>query len=436
MPASTVPGHAPPVVVRGRRRVLLIAFHYPPFATSSGVQRSLAFSTNLPDFGWEPIVLTVRPQVYARADRKQLEELPPSLRVLRTRALDAARHLSIRGRYWSRLALPDRWASWWWSAVPAGLWMIRRHAIDAIWSTYPIATAHRIGATLSRLSGRPWVADFRDPMVEQLEHTGEWFPADPALRRARLSLEARAAQAAARLVFCTEGARQIVLRRYPALPAERTSVVSNGFEERAFRGLAPAARQAARPFVLLHSGLIYASPDRDPSAVMQAIRLLADRGVVAVGDLELRLRDPSNEAALTAMAAGLGVASFVSIQPQLTYREALREMLGADALLLLQGENSNPAIPAKLYEYLRAGRPIVACVHPRGETARTLSALGIDTQAPLTDPEAIAVLLERCLRNSDALTRSLPTRDQIAGFSREHLSGQLAALLESSILEP
>ena len=291
------------------RRVLLIAFHYPPFGTSSGVQRTLSFSIHLRRYGWQPYVLTVRPEVFERSSPDQLHDIPDDVEVRRTTALDAARHLAIRGRYWSHLALPDRWSSWWLSAVPAGFRLIKKAQIDVIWSTYPIATAHRIGATLARLSRRPWVADFRDPMVEWVPATGRVFPANPALRKARLDVESRAVRDAGRLVFCTEGARDIVLARYPLLDPARTAVISNGYEEQAFQAAVAARRPAdtSDRRVLLHSGTVYLGPDRDPTAVMQAVRRLADLGILAPDNFELRLRDPSNEEALKKMAKGFGV---------------------------------------------------------------------------------------------------------------------------------
>ena len=48
------------------KRVLMIAFHFPPLAGSSGIQRTLRFARHLPQFGWEPLVLTAHPRAYER----------------------------------------------------------------------------------------------------------------------------------------------------------------------------------------------------------------------------------------------------------------------------------------------------------------------------------------------------------------------------------
>ena len=115
--------------------------------------------------------------------------------VRRPLALDAKRHLGLRGRYPQCIALPDRWWSWWLFAVPTALAMVRKHKPEVIWSTFPIATAHLIGMTLQRLTGLPWVADFRDPMLQ------DDFPSHPLQRRMFAWIERQAIQRCTRMGY-------------------------------------------------------------------------------------------------------------------------------------------------------------------------------------------------------------------------------------------
>ncbi len=126
----------------------MIAYHFPPLAGSSGIQRTLRFVQHLPKFGWEPLVLSADPRAYERTSDDLMVEVPDGIVVLRAFALDTARHLSIAGHYIGAMARPDRWVSWKLSAVKEGMRMIREFKPQAIWSTYPIATAHLIGAEL------------------------------------------------------------------------------------------------------------------------------------------------------------------------------------------------------------------------------------------------------------------------------------------------
>ena len=157
------------------RRVLMVAYHFPPLAGSSGIQRTLRFVQHLPALGWQPLVLTADPRAYERTSPDLLPDVPAGTVVRRAFALDTARQLSWKGRYLDALARPDRWMSWRFDGVRQGLQLIREFKPELIWSTYPIPTAHRIGLELHRRSGLPWVADFRDPMAQ------DGYPADPRL---------------------------------------------------------------------------------------------------------------------------------------------------------------------------------------------------------------------------------------------------------------
>src|SRR4030095_4696911 len=108
------------------KRVLMIAYHFPPLSGSSGIQRTLRFVQHLPELGWQPIVLTVHPRAYGAVSDDLLADLPASVVVRPACALDTSRHLSIAGRYPGFAARPDRWLTWWLGAVPAGRNLIRR----------------------------------------------------------------------------------------------------------------------------------------------------------------------------------------------------------------------------------------------------------------------------------------------------------------------
>ena len=170
------------------KRVLMLAFHYPPLQGSSGLQRTLAFSRHLPASGWEPLLLTAHPRAYPQRGDDQMRHIPAALSVTRAFALDSARHLALGGSYFNFTALPDRWVSWWIGAVWEGLRLIRRHRPALLWSTYPIATAHLAALTLQRLSGLPWVADFRDLM------SADDYPEDATKRAIYQWIERRTVQ--------------------------------------------------------------------------------------------------------------------------------------------------------------------------------------------------------------------------------------------------
>ncbi|MEO8224174.1 MAG: glycosyltransferase [Gammaproteobacteria bacterium] len=414
------------------KRVLLIAFHFPPMSQSSGFQRPLSLARYLPARGWQPAVLTANARAYASVDPASVRTLPPELAVVRAPALDAARHLALGGRYPGWLGIPDRWATWRLGAIPAGLALIRRFKPDLIWSTYPLATAHQIGLSLHRWSGLPWIADFRDPMVENID--GEWFPDDARLRNARLRVEQLVARHATATTFCTDTARQIYLERHSQVIADRSSgqpseVIANGFDPEPFEAIEaglPAAKTGGR-LTLVHSGTLYPGPDRDPGAFLAALRSLRERGQLPP-QLRVILRASGFDPVYRPRIAELGLADCVELAPAVSYREALREMLEADGLLLFQGHTSNPAVPAKVYEYLRARRPILALVDAAGETAALLKRSGVGTLLPIDDATGIEAGLPGFLRAVAAglgPVLSLAAADE---YSRVHRVAEFATL--------
>lgn len=414
------------------KRVLMTAFHFPPQRGSSGIQRTLAFVRDLPALGWEPLVLTAHERAYETTGADQLGDVPPATVVRRAFALDSARHLAWRGRYAGWSALPDRWIGWLAGAVPAGLGLVRRLRPRLIWSTYPIATAHLIGFALSRLTGLPWVAEMRDPM------TDDAYPAPGAVRRAYLWIEKLTLRRCTRLVCTTPGAIAGYRARFPEIEAERFVLIENGYDERHFAEAEAMAaprtsdgpRAADVPLRLLHSGVIYPS-ERDPVPLFEALASLRAAGHASPATLQLVLRATGHDDYLAPLIARYGLQDIVILAGPLPYREALAEMLGVDALLLLQASNCNAQIPAKMYEYLRAGRPLLALTDEAGDTARALRAAGVDSIAPLDDARAIALALTEFIEQVRRGTAPLASRDTVASAARSARSRQLAALLDS-----
>lgn len=407
------------------KRVLMVAFHYPPFSASSGIQRTLSFARHLPRFGWEPLILTANPRAYEHLRADAVGQVNGHPIVQRAFALDAARHLSLGGRYPAFAAVPDRWSSWWLGAVPTGLGMIRRYRPQALWSTYPIATAHRIGATLHRLTGLPWVADFRDPMAQ------DGYPADPRTWKSFRRIEEAAVRGAVRSVFVTHSAARMYRERYADLPDETIAVIENGYEEESFEELhtfAPTPNARA-PLLLLHSGVVYPS-ERDPTHLFLALRRLLDNGALAGNELRVRLRAPGHESILRKLIAAYAVDQVVELAPSIPYREALREMMQADGLLVLQASSCNEQVPAKVYEYLRCRRPILALTDPAGDTAALMRRAGLHDIARLDSADEIVSALGSFIQRLKTGDGRLPDPQFTAASSRLQRTEELARLLD------
>ncbi|MCF6353737.1 MAG: glycosyltransferase [Candidatus Polarisedimenticolaceae bacterium] len=413
------------------KRVLLIAYHFPPVAGSSGVLRTLKFARYLPEFGWRPSVLTVHPRAYERLSDSQLAQVSRDVPVVRAFALDAARHMALAGRYPRCFALPDRWVSWLLGAVPAGLKMVREQRPLVLWSTYPMPTAHLVGLFLHRLTGLPWIADCRDSMLD------DTYPADPLKRRIHAWIERRVVHSAKRIVFTTPGTLRMYAERYPEVPKDRWVLIANGYDEEDFceqlnATVVPDGFSGKQ--TLLHSGLI--DPvDRDPRPFLTALSRLKQSGGIKPQELRVVFRASGLDDELRSWIHALEIDDVVETAPPLPYHEALAEMREATALLLLQGACCNHQIPAKLYEYLRVGRPIVGLTDAEGDSAALLRELAADTILPLDDETVIMATLPDVLMKLQAGCLPIAADEAVALHSRRSRTAELALLLDQVILE-
>jgi glycosyltransferase involved in cell wall biosynthesis len=411
------------------KSALLIAYHFPPVKVSSGLQRTLSFARDLADSGWNAEVLTANQRAYEATSEDQIRDIPDHVKVTRAFSLDTAKHLAIKGRYPDSLAIPDRWITWWMGGLFSGLTAIYRSRPSVIWSTYPIATAHLIGLTLHKLTGIPWVADFRDSMTE------EGYPSHPTRRKVYLWIERNTVKYCSKAVFTTPGAIAMYQERYPEIPSERWALIANGYNEEIFSEVemeiaAEVRSPISDQIVLVHSGVVYPS-ERDPRPLFHAIANLKSEKLVSALNLKVILRATGHDAIFQPMLEQLDIDDIVLLKPGLPYREALKEMLLADGLLLLQASNCNHQIPAKLYEYFRAKRPIFALTDRNGDTAGSLVEAGYKTITPLNDTNMISQDLLKFLDSIRSETSFVAPNKIVARYSRNISATQLAKLFSA-----
>jgi glycosyltransferase involved in cell wall biosynthesis len=237
-------------------------------------------------------------------------------------------------------------------------------------------------------------------------------------------------------VFATSGSQSIYQDRYREIPSDRWAVISNGYDEEQFT-LAEreyrAQERDPKQIALLHSGVLYGGTDRDPSAFFGALSKLKKSGQITAAGLKVILRASGYEDHYRALIREAEIEDLVFLEPQIPYRAALAEMINADGLLIFQGYTSNPAIPAKLYEYFRARRPILALVDDAGDTARTLRENGVGFMVAMDHVDSIADGVVQFLKL--IAERKSPVLDLAAAqrYSRRAQTQQLASLLDTIV---
>lgn len=398
------------------------------------MQRTLKFARYLPELGWDVEVLTVRASTYDVLDPSMLEQVPEQVAVHRTFCPNPSKHLSIGGRYPGIFDFLDRFAYW----FPFGVWkgrqLLHQRRFDVIYSTSPTRTAHLIAGTLARRFGIPWVCDFRDPWLDPTT--------EPRMRQALAgntrvkflrARERNILRTATRVILNTAPAKSDLARRYAELDPDRFEVLPNGYDEADFTGVSAARRTVPDGcLVLLHSGEIY-PVTRDPYPLIDALASLVESGTIGANEVHLRFIGSGmaleSESFRTWLAAH-SMEQMVSIERRMAHEPCIAEMLAADVLLLLQCTvEANMQVPAKFYEYLRAGKPMLALAPAASATAQLTAECRAGWVLDSQDVNGLrAALLEMIeLHRKGALKSDRPRATR---FERRQLTGRLAAILE------
>jgi glycosyltransferase involved in cell wall biosynthesis len=252
-------------------------------------------------------------------------------------------------------------------------------------------------------------------------------------------IEKKTMTGCSRAVFTTPGAVQMYAERYSELPPERISLIANGYDESAFAKASengsPLLPRADSQVVLLHSGSLYPN-ERNPVSFYNAIARLRETSAISPATLQVVLRGTGHVEFHRRLIQDRGIESIVHIEPALPYREALSEMLHADGLVLFQASSCNQQIPAKVYEYLRAGRPILALTDSRGDTGVLLESVRGGSILPLDDEESIVQGLPRFLSEVREGRAPVAAEDVARKHSRRARAAELAALLDEVIGNP
>ncbi len=409
--------------------------------------RALKLAKYLPTAGWEPEVLTVDDPAFHLRDEAALTEVNcPVHRVPAHRLPSAAKLLGSRrqttrsafvpsggkqslgwkGKLRAQLPrfgeLPDIQLRWSKAAQRRALTLARQNRYSVVWTTSPPASTHLIGLALSRQLGLPWVADFRDSWT-----TGPFFnPITPLHHWWNRRLERRVVESADAVVFATPTMAENYKRAYPAA-ADRFTVITNGFDEADFANL--TAEQSDSEITVSgttigHAGTFYGP--RKPDAFLTALEQVNEEQPAAkLHFVEIGSSSQENEATLNRFAEEH--PDLITRRGNLAHHEALATLNRCHLLLLIIGKQlgSETILTGKLFEYLRLGKPILACC-PGGDAADLLRELGVGVIADPDSPVEIATALSKLLTDTPA---SAPV-EQIQRFERGELVQHWAQLFD------
>jgi len=419
------------------KKILLISYYFPPLGMG-GTQRAVKFARYLPQFGWQPIVLTVKPIAYWAQDPSLLAKVS-DIRVVRTGSFDPQRLLFLAGRHGAGtrtqagermrlmgfindkilplLLVPDSKILWRCHAVHSASSLLRMEKFDAIVSTGPPHSAHLIGRTLARRFELPWVADFRDAW------SGGVVMHEPTHchRRWQTWLQSKVLRSADAIVTVSEGIQKELQQSEPL--AGPFQLIPNGFDESDYP---PRSKGGPRDrFVFCHCGSI--SRYSQPRPLLQALTALVKQDPAWTRRIHFNFVGYDATASFASEVRACGLEEMITVAGYRPHREALQYLVDADALLLIAlGEADDPFIPGKTYEYLGAKKPVIAITNVRDTIERLQSFHWISLCSP-EKIDDIGLQIIRLARGRKP--RSIDGR-LLTPFSRVNQTGVLARILD------
>ncbi|MGD8563261.1 MAG: glycosyltransferase [Desulfarculaceae bacterium] len=413
-------------------RCLIISYAFPPTG-GVGVQRVTKFVKYLGRWGWQPVVVTVKNPSVPLFDGSFSQDIPQGAVIKRLPTLEPGlggesgaggsqpRLLQVLKPFLLRTLFPDRHVLWLPAALPGALAAARQSQAKVILVSGPPFSSFILGALVSRCTGSPLVLDFRD------EWSGFFTQGfDPGLGgrlwlRMVQGLEGRLVRRANRVIANTQGAADRLHKLYGG-DAAKYVWIPNGYDAQDFAAHEPAPGTSPQEgrIRILYTGTVF--KPRPLHHLWEGFKLLTEeqRSRFRVEVVGRVLEDKEVEPDLQGLE--------VKISPYQPHQEVVQRMKSTDVLLLTAEDlpGQERMVPAKLYEYMAAQRPVLALM-PWGEATRIVEATGTGWVCPPGRPRDLAELLKSWLDGIRFEPKPPPKF-----FDRYSLAGRLAEVLSDA----
>lgn len=338
------------------RRLLIISHPFPP-CPAPGTARVWRLYKYLPEFGYETHVLTAW-----QPDKPwpRVTYVPVPARNILERTLRKFVFTADDDIQW---AIPGH---------RRAVEILKQTPMDAVLSTFPYVQQHMVGYQLKKEFGIPWIADYRDPLVGNPFRLTTGLPGLVDRR-----IGEKFFQNADLMLSVTDYVRRRWIRFHPELEA-KSAVIWNGYDP---EEVIEPRRIPEKPYrVVAHFGTFYSG--RSPAVPMESMLRLIRRGAIDPARYRFRFTgtlDPAILAEHRELFEQLTSVGCLEMSPVIPRTQVLEQMMESDSLLLADNNRSDigHTVPAKLFEYVRVGRPILALTVNGSPVDRILALSGV-----------------------------------------------------------
>ena len=422
------------------RYVLIVCYDFPRIS-AAGVIRTYQFAKSLPDFGWQPVILTA--QVPGENQEEDIElsdgqlscpkitaapsKLTVPVRVDHrgARASDDPSHVKGKGYItgFARFAVPDGKIGWLAPALRRGSQIARDLPIEACLSVSPRPTAHLVAYRLARRLNIPWVADLALPWSDAY-----WLTGRPHLIESLdKKLEKLVVQSAQRVTVAYPEIGRNLGVRYGHAIADKITVLPTGFDEDLFTGHNPLA---PAKFTVVYAGNHFCEEGRDGEYFLRAIDEWLDLNPGLEEKVEFVFIGKRDEDLLR-HRRNMAHPKVVRVEPLTPHRACVQTIRLSNMCVVNTVGNR---IPAKVYECMRAGKSILALTQPGSDLEQMLRNCSIGVAVPPQDIARIKDVLERVFQQGCRNTFEPKDADRYPRMPSSRCSAKTLARIFDSLL--
>jgi glycosyltransferase involved in cell wall biosynthesis len=420
------------------RNLLYITYHFPPTG-GSGVQRGLKFAKYLPQFGFRPIILCADYRCLKQPkDYTLLKELPSSVKIYRTFTLDLnwffkllwGLKLNKVVTFFQRcILIPDTEVLW----LPFAFFKLKKilatNHIDLVLITAPPYSPLLLAKYLIKHHQLKVCVDFRDPWSFGI---GRKYLKPPSWIATKENNWEKDIITLADKIICVNDKMVDEFRRlYTKIPADKFCSITNGYDESDFQVSLKTAR--SDKLNIVYTGSFYDS--LQPQILWQALLELIDKGDIDPHKIAFHIYGKNSQNfVLGKYQQDNRIRSMVHFYGYVDHKYSIRILQTADLLLLYSGygKAQRTLSPAKIYEYLRSGKPVFAIIDPESSAADIL--LPANTIFLANSASLISIkntLSELYTKWKHGNLKVEPNWDYIRKYERKALTYQLAEVLSS-----
>jgi hypothetical protein len=375
------------------KKVLIVTYYWPP-AGGVSVQRVMYFAKYLKEFGWTPVILTVNNGNYQTIDTKLIdsvsdvshvykaESFEPHAILRRNNKVQPAGPKEMKKKSLIKLILakfgdlvrlnffiPDSRIGWYRNAVKEGNNIIQQHDIDVIFSTAPPYTPHLVAKRLSKENNIKWVADFRDPWLDNTVYNTSYRIR--AVRELTKKLEKSVLEEAT-AVTCTGWQ---LSKHYKSKVAEtfheKFEVITNGYVVEGTSDADPSNDQ----FIITYFGSLY--KQRCINTTFSAVGKFINSNTGARDQIKIRFVgdvDDYSKRMIVSLVPEKNL-EFTGFLPLHEAQKKLEE--SALCFMIIDDVPFNETIIlGKLFDYIKLGLPVLGVGPVNGDSAELLKRYG------------------------------------------------------------